>query len=186
MKIIFIAIIIIILSIGGILLWETWPKPITDYDTASNKAFEYNLEGNYKKAIEYFLLAAKLDDQKRYAPYRNVAVLYRDLHEFDKAEEYYTKVIEMEPRGQFVVEIMDLYIYDLKKPEEDIIATFEYFMANIHDNRAIAFRYALYLESVNRYQDALNLYKVILGTEPDNQSLKESIDYLKMKLDKNQ
>lgn len=184
MKKIIASIIIILFALMVILLWNAQNKPITDYDELTTKAFNYNLEENYEKAVEYYLLAARLDDQGRHNAYRNAAVMSQRLNKYQDAELYFTKALEAKLGAPAVVytELMDLYINDLKKSEEDIIATYEHFMSNVQNNRDIATHYARYLESIKRYSDALNLYRVILEAEPDNQGIKEAIEFLQKRL----
>ena len=56
---------------------------------------------------------------------------------------------------------MELYTHDLKKSQEDIIATYDHFMANIRDNVDLANHYVRYLESIGRLEDAERLRKAI-------------------------
>lgn len=175
-------IILVVMVVIGVWTWNGQNVSKLTYDEAVARAFAFNREGNYKKAAKYYLKAADLDEQNRYNPYRNAGLMYQKLGEFDQAADYLTKAIELEPKSSLVIELMEVYIHNLKKPEEDIIATFNFFLEKVSDNRDIAMRYALYLESVNRYDDALDLYKKALEQEPDNNSLKQSIDFLEKKL----
>lgn len=184
MKKIIVPILIILLALIVVWFWNSDQPEVLDYDQLTRKAFEYNTEGDYQKAAEYYLKAAAVDQQGRHNAYRNAAIMSIRLREFERAEEYFTKAMEAKLGAPAVVytELMDLYINDLKKSEEDIIATYEYFMSKVQNNRDIAVHYARYLESIKRYQDALGLYQAILEAEPDNQAIKQAIEFLQKRL----
>jgi tetratricopeptide (TPR) repeat protein len=126
------------------------------------------------EAIDAYKRSAKFENVKN-THFWNIGVTYRDLGEYEKAEEYYILAAERDPRPGVFIALLELYIHDLKIPEGEVIATYESFIANVKGNRDIVVKYASYLESIGRYQDAFDGYTEVLKVEPENESIKQAI-----------
>tara|TARA_Y100000310_G_C20499718_1_gene723353 strand:+ start:271 stop:945 length:675 start_codon:yes stop_codon:yes gene_type:complete len=128
----------------------------------------------FLKAIDTYKRSAKFEKIKN-THFGNIGVIYRDLGEYEKSEEYYILAAERDPRPGVFIALLELYTHDMKLSEGEIIATYENFVANVRGNRDIVVHYASYLESIGRYQDAIDGYTEVLKAEPENESIKEAI-----------
>ena len=76
----------------------------TNESARINRGWRWHRRGNYKWAISAFEYALKRNPQSADA-YMGLAWTYEDMGDYDKAKEYYSKVIELDPRGKFFFDV---------------------------------------------------------------------------------
>lgn len=88
-----------------------------------SKAINESDKENYKKAIEYFESALKIDDQFAFA-WDNLGLCYRKIGNYDKAIEAYNKSLEIDPIGAMPLQNIAI-VYQYKKEYKKAIESYE-------------------------------------------------------------
>ncbi len=137
-------------------------------DTLNDKKY-------YKKALEWALEG--LDRSPRHAILNmNTGNLYRELSEYEKAEKYYRKAIESAPGDpQMYLALIDLYKYNLKKPEAEIVKVYQDGLARLINTLPLLNSFAAYLRDTGQRERAFDFYKELAKAVPDNQAYKQTI-----------
>ena len=131
-----------------------------------DKAMSLFKERKYKEAIDAFhsVLETEPDNADIY---NNLGVAYSCLGNFEQAENYYTKAIELDPEiAQAYINLSDLYYKagDLASA----LGTLQRGSYELRDNLAIAHLLArVYIED-QRWDDAIDELERVLDGEPDN------------------
>ena len=153
-------------------------EKIKNNEEQSNKSFSKNQKAidlyskgtdelkkdNFKKAIEYFEKALKIDPEFVFA-WDNLGVSYRNLDNYDKAIESYEKSLEIDPKGITPLQNIAV-VYQYKKEYQKAIISYQK-LAEIDSNNpeiyyGIGQIYALYLNDYEKGLDnmckAYNMY----------------------------
>ena len=153
-------------------------EKIKNNEEQSNKSFSKNQKAidlysqgideskkeNFKKAIEYFEKALKIDPEFAFA-WDNLGVSYRELNNYDKALESYEKSLEIDPKGITPLQNIAV-VYQYKKEYQKAIETYKK-LAEIDINNpeiyyGIGQIYSLYLNDYEKGLDnmckAYNMY----------------------------
>lgn len=153
-------------------------EKIKNNEAHSNKSFSKNQKAidlysqgideskkeNFKKAIEYFEKALKIDPDFAFA-WDNLGVSYRELNNYDKALESYEKSLEIDPNGITPLQNIAV-VYQYKKEYQKAIETYKK-LAEIDINNpeiyyGIGQIYSLYLNDYEKGLDnmckAYNMY----------------------------
>ena len=159
------------------------------------KYFEYISEGlkyksegdagnkdSYYKSIEAYQKASDVAEGKVWIPYLNLGNVYRLVEDFENAEKSYDKALEIAPEGTVYKAKIDMYRYELKKSEDEMIVIYEDAIEKVVDNVDLMKNYAAYLRDIERYSDSLKYWKMISEKFPDNQMYKDEIKELEDKL----
>ncbi len=104
----------------------TNPQALSSNKDALNlyaKALEVTAKGDYKKAIEYYQKALKIDSLFIFA-WDNMGLCYRRLEDYDKSLEAYQKSLEIDPKGMMPLQNIPV-VYQLKKEYEKAIAAYQ-------------------------------------------------------------
>ena len=131
-----------------------------------DKAMSLFKERKYKEAIDAFHSVLETEPDNADV-YNNLGVAYSCLANFEQAENYYTKAIELNPEmAQAYINLSDLYYKagDLASA----LGTLQRGSYELRDNLAIAHLLArVYIED-QRWEDAIDELKRVLDGEPEN------------------
>ena len=176
----------IIIIEGIFYLWtlEDYEKAISDFTSAIDldpddayyyfyRGDAYSNNGQYNKALGSYLKAEEFDKDKSLAKteglYNNMAVNFSDLGQSDKALEYYTKEIEINPNYYLGYKnIARIYAYDLKdyeKAEADYTKAIELDPEN--DDNYYSRGY-FYLWAIEDYEKAISDFTSAIDLDPDD------------------
>ena len=153
-----------------------------------NEGLKYKSEGDvgnkdsYYKSIEAYQKASDIAEGKVWIPYLNLGNVYRLVADFKNAEKSYDKALEIAPEGTVYKAKIDMYRYELKKSEDEMIVIYEDAIEKVVDNVDLMKNYAAYLRDIERYSDSLKYWKMISEKFPDNQMYKDEIKELEDKL----
>ena len=153
-----------------------------------NEGLKYKSEGDagnkdsYYKSIEAYQKASDIAEGKVWIPYLNLGNVYRLVADFKNAEKSYDKALEIAPEGTVYKAKIDMYRYELKKSEDEMIVIYEDAIEKVVDNVDLMKNYAAYLHDIERYSDSLKYWKIISEKFPDNQMYKDEIKELEDKL----
>lgn len=144
-------------------------------DTLNDKKY-------YQQALEWALEG--LDRLPRHAILNmNTGNLYKELDEYEKAEKYYRKAIESAPGDpQTYLLLVDLYKYNLKKPEAEIVKVYQDGLSRLLNTLPLLNSFAAYLRDTGQKQRALDFYRELTKAVPDNQSYKQTIAELEKEI----
>lgn len=153
-------------------------EKIKNNEAQSNKSFSKNQKAidlyskgtdelkkdNFKKAIEYFEKALKIDPEFVFA-WDNLGVSYRNLDNYDKAIESYEKSLEIDPKGITPLQNIAV-VYQYKKEYQKAIISYQKLAEIDRNNPEIYYGigqiYALYLNDYEKGLDnmckAYNMY----------------------------
>ena len=70
----------------------------------------------------------------------------------------------------------------MKKSDAEIVAVYEEALKRVTKTDDIMSSYAVYLEDTGNYKDALKYYEILLKNYPNNQTYKEEVANLKLKV----
>lgn len=130
----------------------------------------------YEKGIEKF-------GQKNILFYLNGGKLAERLEDYNKAEQYYRKAIEISSADESgYLYLVDLYSYQMKKTEEDVLKVFEEGQKKMMNSMPLIAGRASYLRRIGDYKMALEDYKILVQNYPNNQGYKEIVQELEQKL----
>jgi len=159
-------------------------KQEAEYFEFINEGLKFKSEGDagnkdsYYKSIEAYQKASDVAEGKVWIPYLNLGNVYRLVSDFENAEKSYDKGIEIAPEGTIYKAKINMYRYELKKSEEEMIVVYEDAIENIVDNVDLMKNYAAYLRDIERYADSLKYWKIISEKFPDQQMYKNEISEL--------
>ena len=131
-----------------------------------DKAMALFKEKKYKEAIDAFSLVLE-NEPDNADVYNNMGVAYSCVGDFEHAENYYIKAIELDPQlAQAYINLSDLYYKagDLASA----VGTLQRGSYELEDNLAIAHLLArVYIED-QRWEDAIVELERVLDGEPEN------------------
>ena len=131
-----------------------------------DKAMSLFKEKKYKEAIDAFSLVLE-NEPDNADVYNNMGVAYSCVGDFEHAENYYVKAIELDPQlAQAYINLSDLYYKagDLASA----VGTLQRGSYELEDNLAIAHLLArVYIED-QRWEDAIVELERVLDGEPEN------------------
>lgn len=131
----------------------------------------------YEKGIEKF-------GQKNILFYLNGGKLAERLEDYNKAEQYYRKAIEISSADDAgYLALVDLYSYKMNKKEEEILPIFEQGVKSMANPIILIAGRAAFLRRIGDYTKALEDYQTLSENYSDNIGYKEVIAELKEKLE---
>ncbi len=97
---------IILLGLSAFLFFNIGCQTLAEIDesTVINRGWRYHQRGNYNWAISAFEGTLKRHPQSTQA-LGGLAMTWEDLGDYDKAKEYFSKVIALDPRSKFYYDI---------------------------------------------------------------------------------
>ena len=132
----------------------------------TDKAMELFKEHKYKECIDMFSLVLETEPDNADI-YNNVAVAYSCIGDFEHAENYYIKALELDPQlVQAYINLSDLYYKagDIASS----VGTLQKGSYELEDNLTIAHLLArVYIED-QRWEDAIAELERVLDGEPEN------------------
>ncbi len=131
-----------------------------------DKAMSLFKEKKYKEAIDAFSLVLETEPDNADV-YNNMAVAYSCLDDFEHAENYYVKALELDPQmAQAYINLSDLYYKAGDIPSA--VGTLQRGSYELENNLTIAHLLArVYIED-QRWDDAIVELERVLDGEPEN------------------
>jgi len=132
----------------------------------TDKAMELFRAKKYKECIDIFSAALETE-QDNSSIYNNMAVAYSALEDFEHAEMYFVKALELDPQmAQAYINLSDLYYKagDLSSA----IGTLQKGSYELEDNLAIAHLLARCYIDDQRWEDAIGELERVLDGAPNN------------------
>lgn len=163
-------------------------KQEEEYFGFINEGLKFKSEGDagnkdsYYKSIEAYQKASDVAGGKVWIPYLNLGNVYRLVADFENAEKSYDKALEITTEGTVYKAKIDMYRYELKKSEEEMIVIYEDAIENVVDNADLMKNYAAYLRDIERYADSLKYWKLISDKFPAEQMYKDEVSELEARL----
>lgn len=110
----------------------------------------------------------------------NLANLYSDLKEYEKAEEYLLKLIEANYKWiQAYTDLADIYRFNLPEKRDKIPEILEMGYEKNPDKQAVFLRYlAVYHKDFGDKEKAIKNYQELLKLEPENKTAKLELEQL--------
>ena len=131
-----------------------------------DKAMSLFKEGNYKECIDAFHAVLETEPDNADV-YNNLAVAYSCIADFEHAENYFVKALELDPQlAQAYINLSDLYYKagDLASA----VGTLQRGSYELHDNLTIAHLLARVYIDDQRWEDAIEELERVLDGEPEN------------------
>jgi len=162
-----------------------------DYQAYLGEGLHWKSLGDQTGNSEYYLKAEKIYRKMTekfpdyWVPWWNLANLQRQLKEFEEAEKSFKKAIEIAPgEGNLYLGLIELYQYDLKKSEEEILAIYQEALKRVVENIDVIISYASYLYQIDKKEEALKYYQTAFEKYPEATQIKEEIEKIKKELGK--
>jgi len=162
-----------------------------DYQAYLGEGLHWKSLGDQTGNSEYYLKAEKIYRKMTekfpdyWVPWWNLANLQRQLKEFEEAEKSFKKAIEIAPgEGNLYLGLIELYQYDLKKSEEEILAIYQEALKRVVENIDVIISYASYLYQIDKKEEALKYYQMAFEKYPEATQIKEEIEKIKKELGK--
>ena len=126
-----------------------------------NLALAYDLNRDFKKAIEYYKLAENFNFEEKKILFNNMAKCFLGLNKAEQAKSYYLKALEIDENDKFIIN--NLLILYLRLGDKDQTEYF-YNKAKEIDNDYIEFKLneADYLLFKNEIENAIEVLKSII------------------------
>ena len=131
-----------------------------------DRAMSLFKEGKYKESIDTFHLVLENEPDKADV-YNNLAVAYTCVADFEHAETYFIKALELDPQlAQAYINLSDLYYKagDLASA----VGTLQRGSYELQDNLTIAHLLARVYIDDQRWEDAIEELERVLDGEPEN------------------
>lgn len=131
-----------------------------------DKAMSLFKEGKYKESIDTFHLVLE-NEPDNADVYNNLAVAYTCVADFEHAETYFIKALELDPQlAQAYINLSDLYYKagDLASA----VGTLQRGSYELQDNLTIAHLLARVYIDDQRWEDAIEELERVLDGEPEN------------------
>ena len=162
-----------------------------DYQTYLEEGLHWKSLGDQTGNSEYYLKAEKIyrEMTKKFpnywVPWWNLGNLERILKKFEEAEKSFKKAIEIAPgEGMLYLGLIELYQYNLKKSEEEILAIYQEALKRVVENIDVIISYASYLYQIDKKEEALKYYQTAFEKYPEATQIKEEIEKIKGELKK--
>ncbi len=121
--------------------------------------------------------------QKNILFYLNAGKVAESLGDYAKAEQYYRTAITISPLDESsYLYIADMYIYKMKKTNEEILAVFNDAEQKVSDKLAVIWARGTYLRRINDYEKALKDYEALVENFPQEAGYKQIVAELKAKI----
>jgi Flp pilus assembly protein TadD len=131
-----------------------------------DKAMSYFKEGKYNECIDAFHAVLETEPDNADV-YNNLGVAYANVADFEHAETYLTKALELDPElAQAYINLSDLYY----KADDlaSAIGTLQKGSYELQDNLTIAHLLARVYIDDQRWEDAIVELERVLDGEPEN------------------
>lgn len=139
----------------------------------------------FQKALEVYEAGIEKFGQKNILFYLNGGKLAERLEDYEKAEKYYKKAIEISSADENgYLYLVDLYSYKMNKSKEDVLKVFEEGQKKMMNSVLLIAGRASYLRRIGDYEMALKDYQLLSENFPDNQGYKIIIAELEQLLKK--
>lgn len=158
------------------------------YSEYLSEGLKYKSEGDagnkdaYYKSIEAYQKATDVSDGKVWIPFLNLGNVYVLVGDFENAEKSYDKALEIAPDSAIYLAKIQLYRYDLKKSEDEIIDIYKEALSKSADNLDLTIKYAAYLRDIGQDEESLKYWKVVSEKFPTDQRYKDEIADLEKKI----
>ncbi len=139
----------------------------------------------FKKSLEAYEMGIAKFGRKNILFYLNGGKLAERVGEFTKAELYYRKAMEISSADESgYLYLVDLYSYKMNKPKDEILKVFEDGTKKMVAPIPLIAGRAAYLRRINDFALALDDYKLLSQTFPNNQGFKDVIQELEQAIKK--
>lgn len=139
----------------------------------------------FKKSLKAYELGIEKFGQKNILFYLNGGKLAERLEYLDKAERYYKKAIEISSADESgYLYLVDLYSYKMNKPKDEVLKIFEDGIKKMVVSTPLIAGRAAYLRRIDEFAMALDDYKLLSQTFPNNQGYKDVIQELEQAIKK--
>ena len=138
-----------------------------------------------QQAIDAFLKAEKIADNKVWVPFLNIGNVYKYQRDFVKAELYYRKALVITNYGESTtyLALIDMYRYDLKKKPAVVKKMYEDAIKTaVSDKASIMASYVGYLDEIGDYKTELTILEALSKAYPKNMTYIQAIADLKAKI----
>lgn len=160
-------------------------EPKVDYMT---EALKYKSQGDagdknaYYQAIESYKKSVAQSNNTIWLPYLNMGNVYKLLGDYANAEKAYDDGLKIAKDTALYLAKIELYQSFIKKPFADIQKLYDEALASTVENATLYINYASFLKETKHYVEALDIYKMLSKSYPDNQGYKDQIIYLEAKI----
>jgi len=142
-----------------------------------------NIKDFYYKSLAVYEAGAEKYGTQNTLFYWNAGKLAEDINDYERAESYYKKSIEIAPGDESgYIGLASLYFYKMKKTEAEVLKVYEEGIKKMVINTPLIAARASYLRLVGDNVKALDDYKILLEIYPDNAGYKEIIKELQQNL----
>jgi tetratricopeptide (TPR) repeat protein len=144
-----------------------------------------NDERFYKKALEIYEKAIKITKGSNTVALVNAASMNILIKKYDVAEKYLQQAIVVSPGDiDLYLRLLELYKYYMKKDVGTVLAVYENAMKYVLNPFDVLRDRAAYLYELGRFDDALKDYKKLAEKFPNNETFKEKVAELELRIGK--
>lgn len=165
-------------------------KDKDNYDAYMSLAFHWKGIGEVLRDETYLWESIKIYDKvikrwgmKAYLPFLNQANVYILLKEYEKAETDLRIANEIDPGEQgLYIALAELYKNYMNKSDKEIRAVYLNGVERVVGGANLVLNYAIYLNGIGDYKEALKYYKMLAQAYPDNAGYADIIKELEKKI----
>lgn len=137
----------------------------------------------FKRSLSVYERGIARFGQKNILFYLNAGNLAERIGDFQKAERYFRKAIEISPADESgYIELAELFSYKLNKGKEEILAIFNAGLKVMVDQTPLTQARAAYLRRIGDVEGALKDYELLAERFPSHQAIKQIISELRQSL----
>lgn len=139
----------------------------------------------FKESLKSYERGIKKFGQKNILFYLNGGKLAERLENFDKAERYYKKAMEISSADESgYLYLVDLYSYKMNRPKDEVLKIFEDGIKKMVVSTPLIAGRAAYLRRIGEFAMALDDYKLLSQAFPNNQGYEDVIQELEQAIKK--
>ena len=113
----------------------------------------------------------------------DLAKIYVDRGEYEKAEEYYKKVIKTNPLlSQGYIDLAEVYRVFIPEKKSEIPQLIKEALKECSQSIDLTLYLAEFYEKEKEYQLAIECYQKVLDIDPNNSSVQQAIEFIENKL----
>ena len=165
---------------------------VIKYNEYIEKGLSFKAEGDagnfdsYQKAIDNFLLASEVGEDKFWIPYLNIANTYKAMADYKNAIKNYDKALELSKYGEADIYLskIEIYLFAYNAQPSEVMEMYEDAITKVPQNTKIMGQYAKYLFDNKEYDRSLYFYNILLSKFPDFESYKNRVTELNQILNK--
>jgi len=161
------------------------------FDEYTGAGFNWKSLGDATGEVEFYRRALRVYErqvkgtQGRFSlPYINIATITRDIGQPELAEQMYRKALEVDPGDSTIyLALIDLMRVDLRKSPDEVLRQYDKSIDRLVFSKPLVASKAAYLKALGRWQEAFDLYALLLAYDPENPIFQAERLQLKQLLD---